>query len=918
MVREKVNSKRVFMLDQAALLRSLQTTGQGLTTAQVTRRSREFGPNVLEEATKKNYFVAYVSQYWQFFALLLEVAAGLAFVADHFAPDEGNDILAWAILGAVIVTATFTFWQDYRTDKVMEALLTLMPTMVSVRRHGEVMSVDSKELVPGDVMLLEEGDKVAADGVLLEHNTLYLDLSSLNGESAPVPRELTAGEARRQLEARNMVFAGTTVVTGSGVAVVTGTASATEFGKIAGLTKNVRKQLTPMQREVMRITHVMTLLALMVGVVFFALGLFFGKGLLMSSIFALSLIVANVPEGLLPTIALSLSLASQRMARRQALIKNLDSVETLGSTTVICTDKTGTLTRNEMTVKSVWLAGGDVVTVSGEGYRDLGEFTMDTENESVSARLEDLLLAGLMNCRASIEPDTVRGDPTELALIAVANKRGLIAPELEKVREHIFTSDRKMMSTVYQAGEGKRLFAKGALEVLLSHCTGYCAADNSCQPLTDVARKQVAAQADIFEAQAYRVLAVARGEGEQEEGLMLLGLLAIMDLPRVEVSAAVATCKRAGIRLMMITGDNPRTAAAIADAIGMTYDRLLTGLELERMSDDALEEVLKDKDVLFARMASSQKLRIATALQNNGEVVAMTGDGVNDAPALKKADIGIAMGLSGTEVAKEAADMVLLDDNFSSIVTAIEEGRTVYFNIKKFVTYILASNIPEIAPYILQFFLKIPLPLSVIQILSIDLGSDILPGLALGSEGPEKNIMLRPPVGRYEKILDWEVFKRGYLFLGVIEGTAAMAAFLGFLYLHGWQYGQRELADPLLHRQAMTMTLLGAVTCQVLNVWTMRSWEFSSLRLGFFSNRLLMAAMVVEVGWIWMMLNLPPVQKVFNTANVPVGDLWILLPFPGLLFCSHEWYKWLRRRRNGPATARICPPPTSGFKVNDL
>lgn len=884
------------MLDKATLMRRLQTTEQGLSLPQVERRQREFGSNVLEQAAKKNYLLSYLSQYCHFFALLLEVAAGLAFVADHYAPGEGSDILAWAILGAVIITATFTFWQEYRTDKVMAALLMLMPTLVSVRRQGEVVSVDSKDLVPGDVMLLEEGDKVAADGVLIESNSLYLNLSSLNGESAPAPRKLTAGEALRQLDARNMVFAGTSVVTGSGIALITGTANSTEFGKIASLTKNVRKLLTPMQREVIRITRIMTALALLVGCVFFGLGLFFGKGLLMSSIFALSLIVANVPEGLLPTIALSLSLASQRMARRQALIKNLDSVETLGSTTVICTDKTGTLTRNEMTVKCLWLAGGEEVAVSGEGYREPGEFMVQGGNDSTSLRLDDLLQVGRLNCRASIDDDSLRGDPTELALIAAASKRGLDLPGLTKIHEHIFTSDRKMMSTVYQEESGVRLFSKGALEVLLRRCVAYCSADNSRQLLTDKVRRQVTDQADIFEQQAYRVLAVARGEGKEEKELTLLGLVAIMDLPRAEVPAAVAICKLAGIRIMMITGDNPHTAAAIAGKIGMTYDRLLTGPELERMSDEDLEEMLEHQDVLFARMASSQKLRIATALQNNGEVVAMTGDGVNDAPALKKADIGIAMGLSGTEVAKEAADMVLLDDNFSSIVTAIEEGRTVYFNIKKFVTYILASNIPEILPYILQFFLKIPLPLSVIQILSIDLGSDILPGLALGSEKPEKNIMLRPPVGRSEKILDWEVFKRGYLFLGVIEGTAAMVAFLAFLHLHDWHYGERVLADPLLHRQAMTMTLLGAVTCQILNVWTMRSWEFSSLSLGLFSNRLLLVAIAAEGVWIWMMLNLAPVQKVFNTAHVPLSELWILLPFPILLFVSHELYKWQRRR----------------------
>ncbi|MFQ6759307.1 cation-transporting P-type ATPase [Desulfovibrionaceae bacterium CB1MN] len=894
---------QLFALNQKELFLRLKTSENGLSSDQVARRLVEFGANELATAAKKNYLLAYLVQYIHFFAIVLEVAAILSFVADHYAPNEGSDILGYAILAAVIINATFTFWQEYRADKAMEELLKLMPTKVSLRREGKIVAAMAHEIVPGDIMLLEEGDKVAADGILLEATSLFLNLSSLNGESAPVARDLLPGEAKRALDAKNMVFAGTTVLSGSGVAVTSATGNATEFGKIASLTKNVRKAITPMQREIIHITRTFTIIALGMGCVFFALGLFSGKGIMTASIFALALIVANVPEGLLPTISLSLSLASQRMARRNALIKNLDSVETLGSVTVICTDKTGTLTKNEMTLKLLWLAGGEEISISGEGYREPGEFSFDQQNESSENRLVAMFIAGLLNCRASIDEESLRGDPTELAIVAAGRKKGITAPEMKKVQEIIFTSERKMMSSVYQEGETTWLFAKGAVETLLPKCTTFLASDGTEHPLTEADRQAALTRADTFENQAFRVLLIARGKKAAEEDLTLLGLIAIMDLPRHGVSEAVASCKTAGIRTMMITGDNPRTAAAIANQIGLTHDRVITGPELEEMRDEQLEEILAKETVLFARMASSQKLRIATALQNAGEVVAMTGDGVNDAPALKKADIGIAMGISGSEVAKEAADMVLLDDNFSSIVIAIEEGRTVYFNVKKFVTYVLASNAPEIVPYILQFFLKIPLPLSVIQILSIDLGTDILPGVALGSERPEKNIMNRPPVSRKEKILDREVFLRGYLLLGVIEAMAAMIAFAFFLQQHGWQYGTVVLADPLLHRQAMTMTLLGAVTCQIFNGWTMRSWEFSAFSLGFFSNRLMLWAMATELIWVWALLNVAPVQKVFNTAHVPLSDLWILLPFPVLLLLSHEGYKWLRRRKNSQATA---------------
>ncbi len=893
---------QLFALDRKALFLRLKTSENGLSPDQVARRLVEFGPNELATAAKKNYLLAYLGQYSNFFAILLEVAALLSFVADHYDPGQGSDVLGYAILGAVIINATFTFWQEYRADKAMEELLKLMPAKVSLRRAGKIVAATAREIVPGDIMLLEEGDKVAADGIIIETNSLYLNLSSLTGESAPVARTLLPGEAKRSLDAKNMIFAGTTVLSGSGVAVASATGNATEFGKIASLTKNVRKAITPMQREIIHITRILTVIALLMGCFFFALGLFSGKGIIPASTFAIALIVANVPEGLLPTIALSLSLASQRMARRNALIKNLDSVETLGSVTVICTDKTGTLTRNEMTLKSLWLAGGEQVAISGEGYHEPGNFSFARSNATSADRLDTVLTAGILNCRARIDAAGLHGDPTELALVAAARKRGVNPTNMQKVREFIFTSERKMMSSVYQEGETTWLFAKGAVEALLPRCTSSLADDGAIHPLNDTGKTAVLAQAREFESQALRVLLIARNDKAEEEGLTLLGLAAIMDLPRHGVAEAVATCTRAGIRTMMITGDNPRTAAAIAGQIGMHHDRVITGAELETMGDEQLEKILATETVLFARMASSQKLRIATALQNLGEVVAMTGDGVNDAPALKKADIGIAMGVAGSEVAKEAADMVLLDDNFSSIVIAIEEGRTVYFNVKKFVTYILSHNAPELVPYILQFFLKIPLPLSVIQIISIDLGTDMLPGLALGSERPEKNIMHRPPVSRKEKILDREVFLRGYFFLGIIEATAAMVAFLSFLLLHGWQYGTVTLADPLLHRQAMTMTLLGVVSCQMFNAWTMRSWEFSTMSLGVFSNRLMLAGIAVNLVWVWALLNVTAVQKVFNTAHVPLADLWILLPFPVLLFLSHEGYKWLRRRGNSHNT----------------
>ena len=873
------------------ILARLNTSLSGLETGDARRRLEEFGPNELEKRQQKNYFKEYFKQYLAFFALLLEVAAALSFVANRYSPGEGYDILSYAIFGAVVINATFTFWQEYKADKIVEALRKLIPSMVKVRRAGRVEEVDAKYLVPGDIVIVEEGDRIGADAVLLEANSLHVNIAALTGEAEPAKRIAEADASEEILDAKNVLFVGTTVTSGNGLAVVFATGGETEFGKIASLSKEVEKRATPMQLEIVRITRILTLAALLVGGVFFVLGVVSGQGWLVAAIFALSLIVANVPEGMLPTITLSLSLASRNMAKRNALIKNLDSAQTLGSATVICTDKTGTITRNEMTVKEIRLAGGEAISVSGEGYFEDGEFRFADEKTDSIDRLNFLLAAGALNSRATISEGGAFGDPTELAIVASARKARVSGEGYRKAEEIPFTSDRKMMSTICEK-DGKRfIFSKGAPEVLIKLSDRIIDGAGRVRPLTEADRERIEAEAIDLEGKAYRLLAIAYKEGEDENDLVFLGLLGIMDLPREEVYDAIKKCQRASIRVMILTGDNPLTARAIAEEVGLKVDLALTGDELRRIPDEDLAKLLAEKNVLFARMRSEQKLRIAALLQENGEVVAMTGDGVNDAPALRRADIGISMGKKGTEVAKEAADMILLDDNFASIVAAIEEGRTVYFNIKKFVTYILSSNVPEIVPYILQFFFKIPLPLSVIQILSIDLGTDMLPGLALGSEAPERDIMERPPVGKNERILDREVFKRGYFFLGAIEGTAAMTAFLGFLFLNGWHYGDLSISNTALHKQAMTMTLLGAVSCQLLNVWTLRSWEFSAFSRGLFKNRLLLAAIVIELLWVYALLNVGFVQFVFNTAAVPVGYLWILLPFPVVLFASHEAYK---------------------------
>ncbi len=881
-----------------SLFRKFKSSPEGLSDKEALQRIQDFGPNQIARHETKNYRIEYLKEYISFFPILLEIAALLALVADDFDPGKGNDILAYAIFTAVFINASFSFWQKFKADKAMEALLKLIRSEAQVVRSGKIISIDSQEVVPGDILLLTAGDKVTADAVLYNSNDLYLNLSVLNGESTPSQRTTDPDNSKRALEAKNLVFAGSSVSSGNGSALVFATGEATEFGKIARLTAEVGKTLTPIEKEIRHMTQLLTILAIATGLAFFFLGWFSDRELLISAIFALSLIVANVPEGLLPTITLSLSLASQRMARRQALIKNLNSVETLGSATVICTDKTGTLTQNEMTVDKLWLAGNSLFSSTGKGYFSVGSWHKDS-GVSNTVQLNRLLQIAAINTHAEIDPTTRTsfGDPTEIALVAALLKTDASVADWEKVREYTFTSDRKMMSTLVKmtGSPAPRLCTKGALEAVLPLCTHWRSSGGSVE-MSAAKRSEIEQQNMAFAEKAYRVLAIAEGSEETEANLCFLGLIALIDPPREGVKEAIAQCHSAEIKVMMITGDNPVTAQAIASKIGLRVDQVYTGPEIEALSDKKLRDKLRDQHILFTRMASAQKLRITRLLQDNNEIVAMTGDGVNDSPALKQADIGIAMG-SGTDVAKEAGDMILLDDNFKSIVAAVEEGRNVYFNIKKITTYILSSNIPEIVPYILSFFLKIPIPLSVIQILLIDLGTDQIPGLGLGSERPEKQIMQRPPVGRNERILDWEVFKRGYFINGMFEGGAAMFAFLGFLFFTGWHYGDLSITDEY-HRQAMTMTLLGAISCQITNVFTLRSWENPIWSLQG-SNRLIWFGVGTELIFVLLILYVPMVQHVFNTATVPFQYLGLLIPFPLLLFLNHERYKRNLRNKTG-------------------
>jgi len=723
--------KRIHFLSPIEVYHALRTSPQGLTQIEVNQRLRDFGPNLLEIRRRVSYLKRFFDQFTHFFAILLWIAAGLSFVGHYFNPEEGMDKLAYAILFVIIINAIFSFIQEYKAEKAIEALKQMLPYRVRVLRDGGEQEILAEDLVPGDVIFLQEGNRVPADARLVEEAGLKVNNAALTGEAEPQRRTAEAFQGERILDSSNIVFAGTEVVAGNGKAIVFATGLNTEFGKIAQLTETVEVEINPLQREIIKVTRFVAFLATGLGILFFLLGTLIGRSFWENFLFSIGIIVANVPEGLLPTVTLALAMGSKRMAYRHALVKSLTAIETLGRTTVICTDKTGTLTQNEMTVTHIYIPD-TTIEVTGVGYKPEGPFKLTD-----FSRLKLLLTTAALCNNARFEGENLVGDPTEKALLALAAKSGELESlclGYERIHETPFDAERKRMNTIYQTSAGHCFaFVKGAIEAVLPLCKSLWK-NNTIYPLNEDYKKRIEEVNKQFAQKALRILALAYRElpkdftpNQADEELVFLGLVGIIDPPRPEVSEAIRRCHQAGIKVFMLTGDNPITAAAIAREINLVKEKPLAieGIQIDKMSKVELKELLQRKEIIFARVNPRHKMLIVSALQELGEVVALTGDGVNDAPALKKADIGIAMGKAGTDVAKEAADMVLIDDNFATIVAAVEEGRAVFNNLRKFITYIFSSNIPEIVPYILYVLLGIPLPLTIMQILAIDLGIQI-------------------------------------------------------------------------------------------------------------------------------------------------------------------------------------------------
>jgi potassium/sodium efflux P-type ATPase len=904
----------------------LESGDSGISKISAQERLEVYGPNKLKAIRRTPLIVRFIYNFTNLLAILMWIGSALSFWAQM--PEAG-----WACIVVIFVNAIFSFWQEFKAEKAIDALRKLIPSYSRVIREGDEIKVPTSDIVPGDIIIIEEGDNVPADARLIEAQELRVNNSAFSGESKlshKMSEGFQNGKDFLWLEMPNLIFAGTSVANGMGKAVIIATGMSTEIGKIAYLTQTVKEELSPLQREVNRISKLIAVIAVVMGFVFFFVGLSFTKmTLLASAMFAIGIIMANVPQGLMPTLTLALAMAVQRMVKRHALIKKLSSVETLGCTNVICTDKTGTLTTNEMSVKKIWI-NDKIIGVTGSGYEPKGSFSFESSTltaESFNDDNLDLLIrtAVLCNTARLIAPSedqkywSIIGDPTEGALLTLAQKAGF---DYEKERQNYpiqkrfpFESVRKRMSCINRLPNGSlHVFVKGAPKELLELSTKIILGKRVID-LTSSKKSEIIARLDDFAKDGYRILGFAyRGleaEGlsdataqKVEKDLIFIGITGMYDPPRPEVKDAVSVCKKAGIRVVMITGDYQVTALSIAKQVGIVSSddpEVITGADFSNLTNEQLKDILIKKEVIFARVNPEHKLRVVNVFKELGNIVAVTGDGVNDAPALKRADIGVAMGLRGTDVAKEAAEMILIDDNFASIVAAIEEGRAVFENIKKFITYIFAHLVPEAVPYIFYCLFKIPVPITVMQILAIDLGTETLPALALGVEKPEPGIMELPPRPKKKGVIDKVVLFRGYIILGLLNAAAVLSAYYLVLYQGGWRPGMQlepddtTFANPL-HLKAATIVFVGIVVMQIANVFACRSEKYSAFKIGFFNNKLILWGIVFELIFACILIYTPFFQKIFQTTGLGWKEWGILFVFMIIIFFLEELRKAMSRK----------------------
>ena len=868
----------------------LNTCHQGLSSVEAAKRLQETGHNELQAARRVSPWEILLEQFKNVLILILLGAAVISLFLNH-----GVESI---VIGVIVLFAVaLGFVQEYRAERAIEALRQLAAPTATVLRDGVEVKIPARELVPGDLIVLHTGDRIPADARLLESVNLQVEEAALTGESVPVEKHIKPLEnpALPLGDRRNMAYAGTAVTYGRGRALVVATAMQTEFGKIAQMLQDVETGRTPLQQNLDKVGTALARAAFVVVAIIVALGLLRGQPFIEMLIFGIALAVAVVPEALPAVVTISLAIGVQKMVKRNALIRRLPAVETLGSTSVICSDKTGTLTKDEMTVRKIF-AAGQMFTVSGAGYAPEGVFSTNNDTPSdPPPGLRQMLLA------VTLASDThlvnlpaggwdIKGDPTEGALVVAAAKAGMQKEALDnenpRVDEIPFSSETKRMTTLHQTAEGVVAYAKGAPEVILESCDWQLTPEG-LKSLDAVGRKQALEVAQILAGEALRVLGIASKPNTTREnaqtGMTFLGLVGMIDPPRLEAKAAIALCADAGIRPVMITGDHPLTAKAVARELGLLANggRVVTGAELEEMTDEQLHRDVESISV-YARVSPTHKLRVVSAWQARGHIVAMTGDGVNDAPALKKADIGIAMGITGTDVTKEAAAMTLTDDNFASIVAAVEEGRGVFGNIKKYLMYLLSSNIGEIGLMAGSALMGLPLPLTAVQILYVNLATDGLPALALAVDPPEKDLMKRKPRNPRTGI-----FTRPVVTLMVLGGIWSTLINLG---LFTWALNSGRSIE-----EAMTMTFVSLVLIQFFKAYNFRS-DRNSLLEQPFANKWLNTAILWEIALLIVIIYVPFLHDAFGTYYLPLVDWLVITGLAVTIVPVLELAKWMERR----------------------
>ncbi|MCG6860824.1 MAG: cation-translocating P-type ATPase [Chromatiaceae bacterium] len=865
----------------------LEVTADGLSTDEARRRLAESGPNELPQAEGTTPWQILIAQFKNVLILILLVATALsAFL---------GELLESAVIAVIVLFAiVLGFIQEFRAERAMEALRRMAAPTATVLRDGHERDIPSRELVPGDLILIASGSRIPADARLIEAASLKLNEAALTGESVPVEKhtQTLSDPGLAVGDRRNLVFSGTDVAYGRGRAVIVATGTDTEFGQITGMLQGVPEHRTPLQESLDKVGRVLAIAAAIVVILIASFGVMRGEPLLEMFIFGVALAVAVVPEALPAVVTISLAIGVQRMVKRNALVRHLPTVETLGSTAVICSDKTGTLTRDEMTVREIWIDGRSF-DVTGSGYEPTGKIEIPAGGESEREGLERLLTGSALACDAHLELEEgiwkLYGDPTEGALIVAAAKAGLDKEALQgampRIGEIPFSSERKRMTTLHRTEGSTVAYAKGAAEVILNACDRY-AGTGDPSVLDQGVRSRIEAAAQTMAQKALRVLAVASKPDAEietaEQGMIFLGLLGMIDPPRTEAKDAIAKCEQAGIKPVMITGDHPETAQAIARELGILQGgRVVVGRELDAMSDAELEASVAEIEV-YARVSPEHKLRVVTAWQQRNRICAMTGDGVNDAPALKKADIGVAMGITGTDVSREAADMTLTDDNFASIVGAVEEGRGIFSNIKKYLMYLLSSNIGEIGLMAVATLAGLPLPLSAVQILYVNLATDGLPALALSFDPPENDLMDRPP--RDPKT---GIFTRPVVTLMLVGGLWSTAVNIG-LFTWALESG-RELSH------AMTLTFLSLVLIQFFKAYNFRS-DRQSILYRPFANKWLNLAILWELMLLALIVYVPVLEEAFGTYDVPLNDWLLVVSLALSVVPVLELTKWLIRR----------------------